>query len=73
MDDIVRVRPTQQKAISADEMERRRKIVRQADANNRLEGIYRGPETDAIVEAYVHGHIEVTEMITLFEAQREPR
>jgi len=72
MDDIVRVRPTQQKRINADEMEHRRKIVRHADANNRLEGIYRGPETDAIVETYVQGDIEVTEMITLFKAQPEP-
>ena len=70
MDDIVRIRPT---TISAAEIERRRRIVRQADANNRLEGIYRGPETDAIVEAFVTGDIEVTDIAALFKAQPEPR
>ena len=38
-------------------------IVRQADANNRLEGIFRDPATDVVVEAYVRGEIPATEML----------
>jgi hypothetical protein len=59
MDDIA-IRP--KAAISAAERERRRKIVRQADANNRLEGIFRDPSTDAVVAAYMRGDIPVTEL-----------
>lgn len=70
MDDVI-VRP--QATISAAEMERRRKIVRQADANNRIEGIFRGAETDAIVEAFIRGDIAVTDMVPLFAAQPTPR
>jgi hypothetical protein len=70
MDGIV---STRSKAISATEMERRRMIVRQADANNRLEGIYREPATDAVVEAFIRGDIEVTDMVPLFKAQPGPR
>jgi hypothetical protein len=54
-------------------MERRRKTVRQADANNRLEGIYRESATDAVVEAFVRGDIEVTDMVGLFRAMPDPR
>jgi hypothetical protein len=46
--------------------------VRQADANNRIEGIFRGPETDAIVEAFVRGDIEARDMTRLLKAQPEP-
>jgi U3 small nucleolar ribonucleoprotein component len=70
MDGIVSARP---KAMSATEMERRRRIVRQADANNRLEGICREPATDAVVEAFIRGNIEVTDMVPLFKAQPGPR
>lgn len=70
MDDII-TRP--RSSISTAEMERRRKIVRAADANNRLEGISRGPESDAVVQAYVRGEIEVTDMVALFRAQPTPR
>jgi hypothetical protein len=73
MDDIVSTRSVRSKAISGAETERRRKIVRQADANNRLEGIYRERETDAVVEAFVRGDIEVIDMVPLFKAQRAPR
>jgi Antitoxin VbhA len=73
MDDIVSTRPVKSKTISDAEMARRRGIVRQADANNRLEGIFREPETDAIVEAFVRGDIEATDVVSLFKAHLEPR
>jgi hypothetical protein len=55
--------------LSAEEMKRRREIVRQADANNRIEGLVRTPETDAIFEAYIRGDIEVTELVPRIKAQ----
>ncbi len=70
MDDIApRVTPK----ISAAEVERRRKIVRQADANNRLEGVYRDPATDEIFDAYVRGDIAAAEMIPLLKAKSVAR
>jgi hypothetical protein len=70
MDDIA----TRPKAkIGASEMERRRKIVRQADANNRLEGIFRDPSTDTVVEAYVRGEISAAEMLPRMKVVRRPR
>jgi len=69
MDEIVARRtPTTTPA----EIERRRENVRQADAQNRIEGIYRGPETEKIVEAFVRGEIEVTDMIGRFKALPRP-
>jgi hypothetical protein len=73
MDHIISTRPVRSKTISEAEMLRRRRIVRQADANNRLEGIFREPETDAVVEAFVRGDIEATDMVSLFKAHPEPR
>lgn len=70
MDDVIVTPPAK---ISTAEMDRRRKIIRRADASNRIEGVFRGPETDAIVEAFVRGDIEVTDMIPLFAAQPAPR
>lgn len=70
MDDIA---PRATPKISATEVERRRKIVRQADANNRLEGVYRDPATDEIFDAYVRGDIAATEMIPLLKAKPAPR
>ena len=55
--------------ISAEEMKRRQEIVRRADANNRIEGFIRTPETDAIFEAYIRGDIEVTELVPRIKAQ----
>jgi Antitoxin VbhA len=54
--------------ISAEEMERRKEIVRRADANNRIEGLIRTPETDAIFQAYIRGDIEVTEIVPRLKA-----
>jgi len=66
MDDIA-IQPKAR--ISAAEMERRRRIVGMGDAHNRLEGIFRGPETDEIVEAFVRGDIDATDLVPLFKAQ----
>ena len=73
MDDVTSPALTRPKRrLSTTEAELRRDVVRQADANNRLEGVYRGPETERIVEAFVRGDIEVTDMARLFRAQPEP-
>jgi hypothetical protein len=69
MDDITARRTA---TITQAEIEHRREIVRQADAQNRIEGIYRGPETEEIVEAFVRGEIEVTDMIGRFKALSRP-
>jgi hypothetical protein len=50
-------------------MERRRKALRSADAHNRIEGVFRGPETDDLFEAAVRGDIEVTEIVPLLKAR----
>jgi hypothetical protein len=55
--------------IGAEEMERRKKAVRNADAHNRIEGLVRTPETDAIFEAYVRGEIQVRELVPRIKAQ----
>jgi hypothetical protein len=70
MDDIA---PRARAKISAAEVERRRDIVRQADANSRLEGVYRDPATDEIFDAYVRGDISATDMIPLLKAKSAPR
>jgi hypothetical protein len=63
------ITPTKTKAkISVEEMERRREALRQADASNRIEGLKRGPETDSIFDAYIHGEIEATDMIPRLKA-----
>jgi len=54
--------------ISAEEMARRREHVRNADANNRLEGIFRDSESDAVFEAYIRGEIEATEIVARLNA-----
>ena len=59
--------------ISADEMERRRLIVRKADHENLIEGIERHPETDHIFDAYIRGEIEVTELMPRLKAFQAKR
>ncbi|WFU07272.1 hypothetical protein QA648_34955 (plasmid) [Rhizobium sp. CB3171] len=49
--------------ISAEEIERRRDIIRRVDHENLLEGQRRHPETDHIFEAFINGEIEVSEMM----------
>jgi hypothetical protein len=71
MDEITFFRTTVQTKprLSAEEMTRRREAVSRADAHNRIEGIYRDPETDAIFEAFVRGDIEAAEIIPRLKAQ----
>ncbi len=52
-----------QAKISADEMTQRLENVRVGDAENRLEGQFRGAETDPIFDAYTRGDIDVTEIV----------
>ena len=65
MDDLV---ARQKSKLSSTEEEKRREIVRQADAQNRIEGIFRGVETKEIVDAFVRGEIEVTGMFDRYKA-----
>jgi hypothetical protein len=44
-------------------MERRREAVRQADANNRIEGQISSPDLDAVFEAFIAGEIELSEVM----------
>ena len=67
MDDLTRTLERPRPKISAEEVARRQEIVRQAHANNRIEGIEHDPVTDAIFDAYVHG--EATDMIPRRKAQ----
>jgi hypothetical protein len=70
MDGIVGVPPVgSAQKISEAEMERRREIVRQADAQNRIEGIKRGPESDAIFAAFIRGELSSAELVTQIKTQ----
>jgi|HubBroStandDraft_6_1064221.scaffolds.fasta_scaffold211841_3 hypothetical protein len=54
------ITPVKPKAkISAEEMERRREALRQADASNRIEGLFRNPATTPIYEEFIRGEIEL--------------
>ena len=67
MDDIAAGTETKAR-LSAEEVARRREHVRAADANNRIEGIYRDSKSDAVFDAYVRGEIEATEIVTRLKA-----
>jgi hypothetical protein len=56
--------------ITPEEMQRRREAVRQADANNRIEGIFRDPDSDAIVEAFIRGEIEAGELVNVYKSRK---
>ena len=49
--------------ISPAEIERRRKAVRQADADNRIEGQFSSAAGDEIFEAFVRGEIDQSEIL----------
>lgn len=70
MDDITIIPKAK---ISRAEVERRRKAVRRADANNRIEGIYRSGESDKVFDAFIRGEIEAPEIIIRLNAQPSPR
>ena len=65
------ITPRPKARISDAEMERRRKALRQADASNRLEGVFRDPASDAIFEAYVRGEIEATDILPRLNADSD--
>jgi predicted nucleic acid-binding Zn-ribbon protein len=48
---------------SAEEMQRRRDAVRQADADNRIEGIFRDPASNEIFAAFIRGDFELRELV----------
>ena len=54
--------------ISAAEIERRREALRQADADNRIEGQFPSPEGTAIFEAFIRGDIERHEILPRLHA-----
>jgi hypothetical protein len=49
--------------ISANEAQIRIERVRRGEANNRIEGISSGPESNTVFAAYIRGDIEVTEIV----------
>ena len=54
--------------IPPEEMQRRREAVRQADANNRIEGIFRDPASDEIFEAHIRGEIDAADLVPRLKA-----
>ena len=54
--------------ISAEEMERRRRVICKAEHESLLESGARHPETDHIVDAYIRGEIEVSDLIPRLRA-----
>jgi hypothetical protein len=54
--------------ISAEEMERRREALRQADASNRIEGLFPNPGTTEIYEEFIRGEIELSEVWSRIQA-----
>lgn len=54
--------------INAEEMALRAEAVRQASANNRIEGIYRDPATDPIFKSFERGEIDATDIVLLLKA-----
>lgn len=63
------ITPKQPEAgISAQEMERRREALRQADASNRIEGLFPDPSTNAVYERFIRGEIELGEILPLVRA-----
>jgi len=52
---------------------RRRELGRKADANNRLEGIYRDPASNETFEAYIRGDMNVMDIGSRLQARRRSR
>jgi len=66
MNDLTLVSPVRSvPSLDPAEVERRRVAVRAADASNRLEGVFRDPATDEIVESFVRGDIELHELLPM--------
>jgi len=73
MDDIKPTKNASKPGVAGAEIARRREALRQADANNRLEGIFREPATDAIFEAHIRGEIDSSEMMARLKALPQSR
>lgn len=61
---------TAEPAILAEEMDRRRKYVRRAIRSNAMEGAAHGADVEPILEAYISGEIEATDIIGKIKALR---
>lgn len=57
-------------AISAEEMERRRDIIDYAIRSNAMEGAAHGADIEPILEAFISGEIEATDIIGKIKALR---
>ncbi|MCL2714130.1 MAG: antitoxin VbhA family protein [Alphaproteobacteria bacterium] len=57
--------------ITAEEMERRRKMVQSAVHSNAMEGARHCPDVDPIFDAFINGDIEVTEILPLIKKLRK--
>lgn len=57
-------------AISAEEMERRRKSVRRAIRSNAIEGAAHGADINPILDAYISGEIEASDIIVRIKELR---
>jgi hypothetical protein len=53
--------------ISAEEMEKRRRVVEAAAHSSLMSGAKRDPRTDLIFEAFVRGEIELSDMIPMIK------
>lgn len=65
MDDITRtkVQKKSKPQISAEERTVRLKVLRQAQANNRIEGLSSGPEAQPVFDAFVRGEIDARDIV----------
>jgi hypothetical protein len=67
MDDIASTAKSKRR-ISVEEMQRRKEAVRWADSHNRIEGLFRSPETNAVYEAFVRGEIDFDDILPRLNA-----
>ena len=56
--------------ISDAEMEKRRRLVNNADHSNAMEGLKRDPATDHIFEAFIRGDIDADDIDTMLDEFR---
>ena len=58
-----RIAEANQPKISHEEMERRRKMVRDAVRSNAIEGARHGADVNPIFDAFIRGDIEATDIL----------
>ncbi len=54
--------------ISAEESARRRSVLSSADADQRIEGLFRTPESEPVYQAFVRGEIELEDILPRIQA-----